>query len=156
MFFSRHKCLSYSFSRFIWLPMSWVYGHLKKCYFFSAGIDFRGQNLTSPDVRFWRLKSVPARKRLIYHLLRGEKLFIICRQNEQQCHDAESIGTFFPTFLSVMPSPSISRSALLPLYCGPGHISQSSHRIAMPGQQTPQREATGARTIGLTSPQIVK
>ena len=26
----------------------------------SAGIDFKRQNLTSTDVRFWRLKSVPA------------------------------------------------------------------------------------------------
>ena len=27
---------------------------------YSAGIDFRRQNLTSVDVRFWRLKSNPA------------------------------------------------------------------------------------------------
>ena len=27
---------------------------------FSAGTDFRRQNLTSIDVRFWRLKSIPA------------------------------------------------------------------------------------------------
>ena len=27
---------------------------------YSAGIDFRRQNLTSVDVRFWRLKSTPA------------------------------------------------------------------------------------------------
>ena len=26
----------------------------------SAGIDFSRQNLTSVDVRFWRLKSIPA------------------------------------------------------------------------------------------------
>ena len=30
--------------------------------FFSVGIEFRSRNLTSMDVRFWRLKSVPARK----------------------------------------------------------------------------------------------
>ena len=29
---------------------------------YSAGIDFRRQNLTSVDVRFWRLKSIPALK----------------------------------------------------------------------------------------------
>ena len=29
---------------------------------FSAGIDFRRQNLTFVDVRFWRIKSVPAPK----------------------------------------------------------------------------------------------
>ena len=27
---------------------------------YSAGIDFRRQNLTFVDVRFWRLKSIPA------------------------------------------------------------------------------------------------
>ena len=27
---------------------------------YSAGIDFSRQNLTSVDVRFWRLKSLPA------------------------------------------------------------------------------------------------
>ena len=27
---------------------------------FSTGIDFRRQNLSSTDVRFWRLKSIPA------------------------------------------------------------------------------------------------
>ena len=27
---------------------------------YSAGIDFSRQNLTSVDVRFWRLKSIPA------------------------------------------------------------------------------------------------
>ena len=27
---------------------------------YSAGIDFGRQNLTSVDVRFWRLKSIPA------------------------------------------------------------------------------------------------
>ena len=40
---------------FIWIPMSWVYGH----YYYqsnSVGIHFRRQNLTSTDVRFWRLK----------------------------------------------------------------------------------------------------
>ena len=29
-------------------------------YFYSAGIDFSRQNLTSTDVRFCRLKSIPA------------------------------------------------------------------------------------------------
>ena len=28
-------------------------------YFYSAGIDFSRQNLTSIDVRIWRLKSIP-------------------------------------------------------------------------------------------------
>ena len=42
----------------------WVYGHYKYVYSYSAGIDFSRQNLTSTDVRFWRLKSVPALKEL--------------------------------------------------------------------------------------------
>ena len=46
--------------RFIWIPMLWIYGHNN--YTFIAGIDFRRQNLTSTDVSFWRLMSVPALK----------------------------------------------------------------------------------------------
>ena len=45
---------------FIWMPMSWVYGYYKHIYSCSAGIDFSRQNLTSTDVRFWRLNSIPA------------------------------------------------------------------------------------------------
>ena len=45
---------------FIWIPMLWVYGHYKYVYSYSTGIDFSRQNLTSTDVRFWRLKSIPA------------------------------------------------------------------------------------------------
>ena len=41
--------------RFIWIPMSWVNGHYQ---FFQCG----DQNLTSIDVRFWRLKSIPVLK----------------------------------------------------------------------------------------------
>ena len=48
------------FFRFIWIPMLWVYSYYKYVYSYSAGIDFRRQNLTSTDVRFWRLKSIPA------------------------------------------------------------------------------------------------
>ena len=40
--------------------MLWVYGHYKYARSYSAGIDFRRQNLTSTDVRFWRLKSIAA------------------------------------------------------------------------------------------------
>ena len=52
---------------FIWTPMlwvydPWVYDRLKYLYSYSAGIDIRRQNLTSTDVRFWRLKSMPALK----------------------------------------------------------------------------------------------
>ena len=37
-----------------------MYGYYKYVYSYSVGIDFRRQNLTSTDVRFWRLKSIPA------------------------------------------------------------------------------------------------
>ena len=40
--------------------MLWVYGSLKYFYAYSAGIDYSRHNLTSVDVRFWRLKSIPA------------------------------------------------------------------------------------------------
>ena len=60
---------------FIWIPMLWVYGHYKLFNSFSAGTDFRRQNLTSKDVRFWRLKTVPALKGLL--CLAG--LSIICQ-----------------------------------------------------------------------------
>ena len=33
---------------------------------YSAGIDFSRQKLTTLDVRFWRLKSIPALKELKY------------------------------------------------------------------------------------------
>ena len=46
--------------RFIWIPMLWINDHYKFVYFYSAGVDFSRQNLTSTDVRFWRLKSIPA------------------------------------------------------------------------------------------------
>ena len=40
--------------------MFWVYGRYKYFYSLSAGNDLRRQNLTSTDVRYWRLKSIPA------------------------------------------------------------------------------------------------
>ena len=36
-----------------------VYDHYYYFYFYSVGIDFSRQNMTSVDVRFWRLKSIP-------------------------------------------------------------------------------------------------
>ena len=50
----------FSFFWFIWIPMWWVYNQYKFVYSHSAGIDFKRQNLTSIDVRFWRLKSILA------------------------------------------------------------------------------------------------
>ena len=46
--------------------MLWVYGHQKYFYSYSVGIDFSGQNLTSTDVRFWRLKSIPTLLRPLF------------------------------------------------------------------------------------------
>ena len=42
--------------------MLWVYGYYQCCDSFSVGIVFRRQNMTSLDVTFWRLKTVPALK----------------------------------------------------------------------------------------------
>ena len=47
---------------FLWISMLRVYGHYKKHDFFSVGVNFRRQNLTSVDVRFWRLKTIPTLK----------------------------------------------------------------------------------------------
>ena len=55
--------------RFIWIHMLWVYDHYNYFNFFSAVIVFMSQNLTSTDVRFWRIKTVPALKGLTLDLL---------------------------------------------------------------------------------------
>ena len=47
-------------SRFIWIPVWWVYDHYR--FFFSAMIDFRRQI----NVRFWRQKAIPALKGLTF------------------------------------------------------------------------------------------
>ena len=47
------------------MTMLRVYGHYKYIIGFSAEIVFRRQNLTSVDVRLWRLKTVPVLKGLI-------------------------------------------------------------------------------------------
>ena len=52
----------FSSSRFIWISTLWVYGHYNLFNSFSIGTVFRRQNLTSIDVRFWRLKTFPALK----------------------------------------------------------------------------------------------
>ena len=45
--------------RFIWIPMLWVNGHYKYSYSYSAGIDFRRQNLTTKvDPRAERVKLI--------------------------------------------------------------------------------------------------
>ena len=37
-----------------------MYGHYKYFHSYCVRTDFKRQNLTSTDVRFWRLKSIPA------------------------------------------------------------------------------------------------
>ena len=44
--------------RFIWIHMSSDYGHYNFGIFFSVSTVIRRQNLTSINVRFWRLKTV--------------------------------------------------------------------------------------------------
>ena len=56
--------------RFFWIPMLLlVSGHCKHLLSFSAGIDFRRQNLTSMDVRFLRLKSTLEKVRAVAFIL---------------------------------------------------------------------------------------
>ena len=62
--------------RFTWIPMLFVYGHYKCFYSYSAGIDFRRQNLTST---IWRLTSIPA--------LEGLKNVYI-RSKQQRCEQS--------------------------------------------------------------------
>ena len=51
--------------RLIWIPMLWVCGHQKYFNSLSVGIFLIRHNLTSTDVRLWRIKTVPALKGLI-------------------------------------------------------------------------------------------
>ena len=59
-FFHFEIIINVLFSFFIWILMLWDYDHYKYFNSYSAGIDFSRQNLTSTDLRFWRLKSIPA------------------------------------------------------------------------------------------------
>ena len=67
--------------RFIRIPMLWVFGYYECIYSFGAGTDFIRQNLTSTDVRFCRIKTVPALKGLI-----TLHLFYIAPKNSLWCH----------------------------------------------------------------------
>ena len=48
--------------RVIWIPMLWVYCQYKDFNSFGARTVFIRQNLTSTDVKFWRIKTTPALK----------------------------------------------------------------------------------------------
>ena len=69
----RLKCVQFEIIRFvlvssfriIWIPMLWVYNHYTYFNSFGAGTVFIRQNLTSTNVRFWRIKTVPALKGFI-------------------------------------------------------------------------------------------
>ena len=52
-----HRCEGWALKRWFF-PIHLI--TYKYFHTYSAGIDFRRQNLTSTDVRFWRLKSIPA------------------------------------------------------------------------------------------------
>ena len=47
--------------------MLWVYVYYKYFNSSSAGIDFGCHNVTCTDVRFWRIKSIPALEELHRH-----------------------------------------------------------------------------------------
>ena len=55
---------------FIWISLLWVYDLWKYFYSYSVGIDFSRQNLTSTDVRFWRLKLIPNPLRMKAYLFK--------------------------------------------------------------------------------------
>ena len=79
-----------SFFRFIWIPRLWVYGHYKYFHSFSAGTDFRQQKLTSTDVRFCRLKSVPALKGLNVCRIQYFTGREICQLRKCKCHKIQN------------------------------------------------------------------
>ena len=59
--------LFFIFFRFIWIPMVLVCDQIR----IFAEIYFRRQNLTSTDVRFWCLKSIPATSSVNYNIKYG-------------------------------------------------------------------------------------
>ena len=69
--------------RYIWIPMSWVYSHYKYFNSSSPGTVFIRQNLTSTDIRFWRIKTVPALKGLIIQqmTMKNNLLFVCFRDS---------------------------------------------------------------------------
>ena len=70
---------------FIWIPVLWFYTDYKYFNSYSAGIDFRRQNLTSTDVRFRRLKSISALKGLIDNFYWYTNLFYLHETVDYWC-----------------------------------------------------------------------
>ena len=60
--------------------MLWVYDQYNYSYSYSAVVDFRRRNLTSTDVRFWQLNSIPFPRAIrvkVYLLSRYRKCHLI-------------------------------------------------------------------------------
>ena len=85
--------------RFIWIPMLWVYGHYQYVDSYSAESDFSRQNLTSTDVRFCRLKSIPALWGLTLFTLRGSLIIFRRLKLELLTQFPASNDNFFYTFM---------------------------------------------------------
>ena len=69
-----------SSSRFIWTPMLWVYDYYRYFISFSVVIVFIRQNLTSKDVRFWRIKTCHFAKCNIWLSDTKRTMHIYCNQ----------------------------------------------------------------------------
>ena len=77
--FEINKNVFLSSFRFIWIPMLWVYNHCKYFYSYSAGIDFRRQNLTSKRQNLTS-KVYPCAVRVnLYHVFSFKRYKYICK-----------------------------------------------------------------------------
>ena len=127
-----------SSSRFIWIPMLLVYGRYKYLNYFSVGNDFIRQNLTSTDVRFWRIKSFPALKGLNYIIL-FYKLSDNCQRigsGSETCQGSNSRNWGKKLFVCDY-SPFCGRqvwdwrncAGLWAVWGAPSHVSQITRRL---------------------------
>ena len=118
---NHHKCLGSSHSSWILPSGLWVYyGHYKYFISFSAGTVFIRQNLTSTDVRFWCIKTVPALKGctvkyalptlIIYNLRVSCDLTVVSSEDEAMIwslkglHLMSSMGPVCPHTLGMLAS----------------------------------------------------
>ena len=100
--------------RLIWLLMAWIYGHYIYFLFFIAGTVVIRQNQTSVDVRFWRIKTVPAHTDCTVYF---SSLFLTCctffqalvseggSRPERLKFDSVSLYTCLDFFISFVPCP---------------------------------------------------
>ena len=85
--------------RFIRILMLWVYNHYKYVNYFSTEIVFMRQNLTSTDVRFWRMKTIPVLTCLtVLHIVQilGACMFSIIPERPLLIVSHIKIGPTFP------------------------------------------------------------